>query len=331
MTTASAVRRSPALGAAYVLTGAFLFGFNGSMTKVVLQAGITAQQLTLFRVLGTALIAGAVLLVTDRAQFRVTLRELRAFALLGIGGLAMVQWLYAVAIAHLPVGVALLFEYMAVIIVALVARVVFKERVHPRLWWAIAAVLAGLAVVAQVWDSNLSVLGVLAGLGAACAYALYFLAGERSVAGRPPMAVAFWAAAFATAFWLVFSQWWTMPAGTLTAEVSYGGTLDFIATPMWLPLVAMVALGAFAPFTLIFMSLRHLSATASGVLASSEVLFAFIVAWLWLGETLAPLQLAGATVVFVGIVVAQTARERPPGPATDADDAFALGVPPEVP
>lgn len=329
VTTASAVRRSPALGALYVLTGAFLFGFNGSMTKVVLQAGITAQQLTLFRVLGTALIAGAVLLVSDRAQLRLTRREVASFALLGIAGLAMVQWLYAVAIAHLPVGIALLFEYMAVIIVAVVARVVFKERVHPRLWWAIGAVLVGLAVVAQVWSSTLSILGVAAGLGAACAYALYFLVGERSVAGRPPMAVAFWAATFATGFWLVFSQWWELPGGTFTEDVSFGGALDEVVTPMWVPLVTMVALGAFAPFTLIFMSLRHISATASGILASSEVLFAFVVAWVWLGETLMPVQLAGALTVFVGILVAQTARERTREPRSD--DAFAVEVPPEIP
>ncbi|MDN4472703.1 DMT family transporter [Demequina zhanjiangensis] len=329
MTESSVARRSPALGGLYVITGAFLFGFNGSMTKVVMQAGISPEQLTLMRVLGTALIAGTVLALTDRAQFRLPLADIGRFAALGVGGLAMVQWLYAVAIAHLPVGVALLFEYMAVIIVAVVARVVFKERVHPRLWWAIGAVLAGLAVVAQVWDSSLSGIGVLAGLGAACAYAFYFLAGERSVAGRPPMAVAFWASTFATVFWLLFSQWWELPAGTFTADVSFGGALDSVVTPMWVPLVAMVALGAFAPFTLIFMSLRHISATASGILASSEVLFAFIVAWLWLGETLAPLQIAGAAVVFLGIVVAQTARERAKEP--DPDDAFALAVPPEVP
>ncbi|WNM25696.1 DMT family transporter [Demequina capsici] len=329
MTDAMTARRSPALGALFVLTGAFLFGFNGSMTKVVMQAGITPEQLTLFRVLGTAVIAGTVLAITDRAQLRLTWRDAGRFAALGIAGLAMVQWLYAVAIKHLPVGVALLFEYMAVVIVAIVARVVFKEKVHPRLWWAIGAVLVGLAIVAEVWDSTLSGVGVAAGLAAACAYAFYFISGERSVADRPPMAVAFWASAFATAFWLMFSQWWRIAPGTFAENVSFGGSLDAIHAPMWVPLVGMVALGAFAPFTLIFMSLRHISATASGILATSEVLFAFIVAWLWLGETLAPLPLVGAAVVLVGIVMAQTARERAVSP--DSDDAFALAVPPEAP
>ncbi len=309
--------------------GAFLFGFNGSMAKVVMQAGITPEQLTFFRVLGTAVIAGGVLLATDRSQFRLPRRELAWFAALGIGGLAIVQWLYSVAISLLPVGVALLFEYTAVVLIALFAWAVFKERVHPRLWGAIVAVLVGLAIVAQVWNSPLSGLGVAAALGAAVAYAFYFLGGERSVAGRPAMAVAFWTGAFATAFWILLSRWWAIPAGSLGDPVSFGGSLDHIVAPMWLPLVLIVVLGGFAPFTLIFISLRHISATASGILASSEVLFAFAVAWLWLGETLSVGQLVGAAVVLAGIVVAQTARDR--SEEAPAPEGFGAGVPPEAP
>lgn len=322
-------RRSPAIGATAVLTGAFLFGFNGSMAKVVMQAGITPEQLTFFRVLGTALIAGGVLLATDRSQFRLPRRDIAWFAALGVFGLAIVQWLYSVAISLLPVGVALLFEYTAVVLIALFAWAVFKEKVHPRLWGAIVAVLVGLAIVAQVWDSQLSGLGVIAALGAAVAYAFYFLAGERSVAGRPPMAVAFWAAAFAAAFWLLLSRWWEIPAGDLVEPVSFGGSLEKISAPMWVPLILIVVLGGFAPFTLIFISLRHISATASGILASSEVLFAFAVAWLWLGEELSAGQLVGAGIVLAGIVVAQTARERKEG--TPAPEGFGAGVPPEAP
>ncbi|MDN4481575.1 DMT family transporter [Demequina muriae] len=329
MTSPLAHRRSPAIGAGAVLTGAFLFGFNGSMAKVVMQAGITPEQLTFFRVLGTAVIAAGVLLATDRSQFRLPRRDIAWFAALGIGGLAIVQWLYSVAISLLPVGVALLFEYTAVVLIALFAWAVFKERVHPRLWGAIVAVLVGLAIVAQVWNSPLSGLGVVAALGAAVAYAFYFLAGERSVAGRPAMAVAFWAGTFATAFWLLLSRWWAIPAGSLGDPVSFGGSLDHIAAPMWVPLLLIVVLGGFAPFTLIFISLRHISATASGILASSEVLFAFAVAWAWLGESLSPGQLIGAAIVLVGIVVAQTARQRKQD--EPVPEAFGAGVPPEAP
>ncbi|WP_430869079.1 EamA family transporter [Demequina aurantiaca] len=323
--------KSGARGALYVLLGTALFGINGSVAKVVIGAGVSPAQLTFFRVLSTAVIAGLVLLVSDRAQFRPSRRQLGNLAALGIGGLAMIQWLYAVAISILPVGVALLIEYTAVVLVALASWLIFNERVHPRLWFAIGAVLVGLAVVAQVWDSNLRLLGVVAAFGAAITYAFYFIMGERVVASMPPMAVAFWASVFASGFWGIFSAWWSLDPATLTANVSLSGALEAVVVPVWLPLLFVITLGAFAPFVLIFTALGHLSATAVGILASSEVLFAFIVAWAWLGEKLTPLQVAGAILVLLGIVVAQTARTRPEPAHPERPEDATLEVPPAVP
>jgi len=305
-----------------------LFGINGSVAKVVIGAGVTATQLTFLRTLSTAVIAGVILLLSARAQFRLTAREAAGLAALGVAGVAMIQWLYAVAISRLPVGVALLIEYTAVILVALSAWLLFKEKVHVRLWWAIAAVVLGLSIVAEVWHITLDWIGTLAALAAAIAYAFYFLAGERGVARRPAMAVTFWASAFATAFWALFSGWWRMEPSQFTTTVSLTGRLDGVNVPLWVPTLWVITLGAFAPFVLSFAALKHLSATAVGILASAEVLFAFVVAWLWLGETLVAVQIAGAALVLLGIVVAQTARERRPNAL--ASDSAALNVPPEV-
>jgi drug/metabolite transporter (DMT)-like permease len=67
-------------------------------------------------------------------------------------------------------------------------------------------------------------------------------------------------------------------------------------------------LGSFAPFLLSLSALKRLSATAAGIVATSEIVFAFITAWLWLQEALSTLQVIGASIVLGGIVIAQTAR-----------------------
>ena len=310
------------MGYLYALAAALLFGANGSVSKVVLEAGISPTQLTQFRVLGTAIIAGAILLVIDREAFRLTRRQFGVMAILGLAGVAVLQASYAVAIQLLPVGIALLFEYLAVLLVAVIAFFFLKEKVKARLWIAIAFVLVGLAVVAQVWASTLNPLGVGMALVAAASLTLYFIVGERQVGATSPLAVAFWTTSFASVFWAFFSGWWMLEPASLAETVSLSGNLTAVHLPLWIPLAWCVVMGSFAPFLLSFLALKHLSATAAGVVASSEVIFAFLVAWLWLGEGLNAVQLIGAAVVLAGIILAQTARE---GKVVDADLALVTG------
>ena len=311
------------MGYLYALLAALLFGANGSVTKVVIEAGMSPTQLTQFRVLGTAVIAGAILLATDRGAFRLTRRQLFVMAVLGVAGVAILQASYAFAIQLLPVGIALLIEYLAVLLVAVIAFFFLKEKVKPRLWIAIACVLVGLAVVAQIWASTLNGLGVVMALVAAASLTLYFIVGERQVGATSPLAVAFWTTGFASVFWAFFSGWWTIEPALLANTVSLSGNLAAVELPLWVPLAWCVVMGSFAPFFFSFLALKHLSATAAGIVASSEVIFAFVVAWLWLGEELNAVQLIGAGVVLVGIVLAQTARE---GRVVDPDLALRTGT-----
>lgn len=296
------------MGYVYALCAALLFGTNGSVTKVIIGAGLDPAQLTLFRVSGTALIAAVVLLFRNRGAFRVTMRQLGLLAILGIIGVALLQYTYAVAVSLLPVGITLLLEYTAVLMVALVAYFFFHEKVRARLWVAIGLVLIGLAVVAQIWASELVPFGVLMAFAAAVCLATYFLVGEREVGKTSPMAVAFWTMGSATVFWLVFSGWWRIDPELFTTSVSLSGNLAPFELPLIVPILWNVLLGSFLPFLLSLFALKYLTATAAGIVASAEVVFAFLFAWLWLGEGLNSLQVVGAAVVLVGIILAQTAR-----------------------
>jgi drug/metabolite transporter (DMT)-like permease len=307
------------VGYVFGLLAALLFGANGSVTKVVLDSGLSPTQVTQFRTLGTFLIAGVVLLVVDHAAFRLPWKQVGVMAVLGVVGLALLQVTYAYAIQLLPVGIALLLEYLAVLIVALVAFVFFKERVKARLWVSIGCVIVGLTIVAQIWASHLDPLGVVMALAAAATLAIYFLVGERQVTATSPLAVAFWTSGFAALFWAFFSGWWNVDPAIVAKPVSLTGNLAGVIVPLGVPLAWLIVMGSFLPFLLSFSALGRLKATAGGIVASSEVIFAFVVAWLWLGEELSPLQLVGAAIVLAGIILAQTAR---PDRVVDADLAL---------
>jgi drug/metabolite transporter (DMT)-like permease len=296
------------MGYVYALLAAFLFGANGSVSKVIIQAGFSAMQLTQMRVLGAALISGLVLLIIDKKSFRLPPKQWLVVVVLGVVGVAMLQVTYALAIELLPVGIALLLEYLAVLLVALVAFFVFKEKVRLRLWVAIAFVMAGLVVVAEIWASTLDPIGVMWGLLAAITLATYFLVGEKQLKTISPLALAFWTMTIAAVFWLPFSGWWELDASSFTTLAPLGSEPDSALVPLWALLAWNVVLGSFAPFLLSLSALKRLSATAAGIVATSEIAFAFVTAWLWLQESLSLLQVVGASIVLGGIVIAQTAR-----------------------
>jgi drug/metabolite transporter (DMT)-like permease len=289
---------------------AFIFGVNGVVIKLLMDGtGIDGFEVTFLRVAGAAVLMGAVLLIRDPSALRITRKQIVPLIAMGVIGVAMLQATYAQAVYLLPIGIALLLEYTAVLFVALIAHFFFREHVKSRIWVSIAAVLIGLATVAEVWNSTLNVEGVLWALAASASLTTYFLLGERQTGLRHPMAVGFWGMAVATAFWAVFSGWWTVDPTVFNRIIPFSGDADGISGPAWFLLAFIVVLGTFTTFALGLWSISILKATRSGIVATSEVLFAFLAEWLILGETLNVVQLVGAGIVLVGVVLAQSARE----------------------
>jgi drug/metabolite transporter (DMT)-like permease len=292
-----------------VLTAAVLFGINGSVAKVALSSGLSALRLTEARCAGAA--AGLVLIALARSpsSLRVTRRELMRLAVFGFVGVALVQLFYFLAIERLAIGVALLLQFLGVLLVAFWARTFGHERVRRRIWVALACTLVGLALMVEVWHgSALDGLGIGFALLAALVLAVYLLLAEREVAVRDSVSLIAWGMAFATLFWTVVQPWWSFPAGTVGETVSLQGHLGSWHLPVWALVLWVVVLGTIVPFVLLVGGLRHVSATRVGIAAMLEPVVATAIAWAWLGQSFAPVQLAGAAVVLVGILLAQTAR-----------------------
>ncbi len=300
-----------AVGYLYAFAAAILFGANGSLTKVMIDTGLSALQVTQFRVVGAALVAGLVLLVLDRKSLRVTKSQIWPLVAMGIAGVAMLQAGYALAIQRLPVGIALLIEYLAVPSVALIAFFFFKERVRRRIWISIGLIMGGLSIVAQVWNFSLDLIGVFWGLVAAASLTTYFLVGERQMETISPLALMFWSMSVAAVFWAFFSQWWEIDWASFSTPISLQGNLSGVEVSLWTMMAFNIVLGSFAPFLLSLAAIKKLTATAAGIAATSEIAFAFAAAWLWLDQTLGGFQIAGAIIVLGGIILAQTARRSP--------------------
>jgi drug/metabolite transporter (DMT)-like permease len=303
-------RRRPRLGYGMAAVAAILWGLNGAVSKTILATGLSSERLAQVRSLGAALGLLAILAVTAPGRLRLTRRELPYVVTFGVGGLAFVQWFYFLAIHRLAIGVALLIEYLAPLLVALWARFVGHEHVRRRIWVALALALMGLGLIVNVFGggTSLSTAGVMFALGGAFAYALYVLLAEHVVGNRDPVSLLAWGFLFASVFWAVLVPWWSFPGHILAADTSLGGNLHAQHLPVWLLALWMIALGTIVPFFLLISALRHLPATTVGIVAMLEPVVGALVGWAWLSEALGGVQLAGAVVVLVAIAIAQTAR-----------------------
>jgi drug/metabolite transporter (DMT)-like permease len=302
------VDRRPVLGYATYLVAATLFALNGSVSKFLLLGGVPWQRLSQLRVTLAFLILFVVVLLVRRSGLRLRRSEVGRIAIYGILGIAATQSLYFLGIQKLAVGVALLIEFTAPIMVALWFRFVMREPVRDRVFLALLLALTGLAMVAQIWAGfSLDTIGVVASFGAAAALALYYVLGEKLVVDRDPVSLTMWGFAFATAFWAVVQPWWSFPWGTLDITARPFG-VDGAAIPGWALIAWMVVLGTVVPFALVLQSLRHLRATQASVVGMTEPLIASLIAFVLLGEVLTPVQILGGAVVLAGVLLAETSR-----------------------
>jgi drug/metabolite transporter (DMT)-like permease len=302
--------RHPRLGYAMALTAASLWAVNGVVSKVIIESGdVPSQRLTEVRTTGAFLLLFAALALVRPASLRVRRAELPTLLIFGLLGLAFVQWFYFEAISRLDIGVALLIQYVAPVLVALWARFAYHEPVRRRIWAALALSIVGISLLVQLWDGlTLDGLGVAAALGSAVTFAVYILSAERAVTRRDPVSLVCYGFLLASIFWAIVQPLHSFPIERVDDSVSLLGRLEDLSLPVWLLMAWMVVLGTIIPFALLAASLRHIPASRAAITAMFEPVAATAFAYAWLGESLTAWQLVGALVVLGAIILAQTAR-----------------------
>jgi drug/metabolite transporter (DMT)-like permease len=295
-------------GQAYVMVAVAttLWGLNGVISKVVLNHGISPAELTECRMLGAFAGLAAVLLATRPDTLRVARREWPELIALGLIGLVGVQLLYLVALRTLPVGISVLIEYLAPVLVALYAWLWLGRHVGRGLWAAIGLVILGLGLMVNVLSGGgLDARGVAAALLCACAYAFYIIVTERGIARRPAVATICIGFGVGSVFWVFAAPWWNFPWSRMPDAVSLDGRLEAWHLPLGLLIACVVVLGTLVPFALLVSSLHALPAARVTLLSTWEPVAGGLIAWVWLGQSLTASQLAGAGLVLAGILVAE--------------------------
>jgi drug/metabolite transporter (DMT)-like permease len=298
--------RHRGLGLTLALTSSFAFGGSGAFAKPLIEAGISPVQMTWLRVAGAALVL-LPLLIRHRAVVRQHPRLLITYGLMAIAGC---QAFYFAALSRIPVGVAILMEFMGPVIVLLWLKFGARRHVSRRAAVGVVLAVSGLAMVVEVWSGvQFDTIGLLLGFAAACCQAFYFVLGDREDEDPiDPRAMISYGLLFGAVALTVIGQPWRIDWAVLGQSLPVGGW----TAPAGLLLGWVVLVSTVIAYLTGISAVRRLSAQVAGAVACLEVVVAAGLAWFALGEALDTVQIVGGLVVLAGAFVAQTATATRP-------------------
>ncbi|MCJ7809279.1 MAG: EamA family transporter [Desulfobulbaceae bacterium] len=283
-----------------VAAAAVMWASSGTAGKALFTGGMTPFELVQIRVTVSTVLLAIVFGIWFRPLFRIRPRDLWYFFLLGGVVMALVQVTYFYAISKIQVAAAIFLQYLAPVMVAFFSICFWKECLTPTKIGALLLSLGGCYLVVGGYSLQLlkmNQLGILAGLSSALCFAVYTLVGERGMHRYSPWTILFYSFLFATITWHTFYP----PFQYLRADFT---------TVQWGWIFYVSIVGTVLPFGLFFVGVNYVRSTRASITATLEPISAGLFAYLFLGESLQPLQIAGGAMVVVAIVVLQMKKEQ---------------------
>lgn len=307
-------------GLGLALVSAATFGTSGTFAASLLDAGWTPGAAVTVRVLLASLVLTVPALLLLRGRFAELRRGSRGVTIYGLAAVAGCQLAYFNAVQSLSVAVALLLEYSGALLV--VGWLWLRHQQRPRRLTVLGAAVAvgGLALVLDVLgDADLDPVGVLWGLGAAVGLAVYFVLSAQDKDALPPLVVA-WGGLTVGGIALAL-------AGAVGVVEMKAPRVDVVlrgAEVSWLvPVLGLAVVAAALAYVAGIFGARLLGAKVASFVGLSEVLFAVVIAWVVLGQSLSLIQLLGGLLVVGGIALVRVDELRggePPVPATPSQE-----------
>jgi drug/metabolite transporter (DMT)-like permease len=311
-------------GLLIALGSAASFALSGSLGTALLSIGWSPTAAVGVRVGGAFLVLLVPCLILLRRTGLPTRRQLGRLVAYGAIAVAGAQLCYFSAMQYLSVGVALLLEYTAPVILIGYHWARSRRRPATLVFVGAAAAIAGLVLVLDPGhDAVISPIGVAWGLAAALCACGYFLLSESdgSAAHRdaahktapkgpeapvPPLLLVTAGTGIGGLLILALGLTGLMPLRATTGDASLGG-LD---VPWWLPMLGLILVTAALAYLLGIAGIRRLGSGVASFVALTEVIFAVGFAVVLLGQQPSVGQLIGGVLVLAGIAAVQRGDRR---------------------
>ena len=292
-----------------VVGGSVLFASTGVMSRAAIDGGVTPVELAAVRSYGAALLLLPFLLPVIR---RIRRRDLLPLALFALIGIVFAQGFYYQAISRMDIAVTLVIVYTGPLLVAMYQRVFHRERLPTIGYVAMGLAVGGVAATVLGGAGGIgaiSAVGVVFAVLTAFSFAGQAILGARQPTSLPPLARTGASMLIAALIWLPLAPIWSLPFGLVDASTFLGGHID-ASIPVGTAVGYAIVFGSVVPYVMVITGFGRIGAGAGSMAGMTEPIVAPILAWFVLGQSLAPLQVAGIMLSVACVAIVERQRFR---------------------
>ena len=293
------------LGLLFAVGSAFTFGMSGPLAKSLMDAGWTPTAAVTARMAIGALVMAVFATIVKPDWFREALQHRKTVIAYGLVPIAGAQLCYYNAVAHLSVGIALLLEYTAPILVVGWLWATTRRRPTYMTLAGVGLAIAGIILVLDVVSgTHIDMTGVAWGLAAAICAACYFMMSDEVTAdgsGLNSITLAAGGLIIGAVAVAMLGMSGVMPLTFTTNDTVVAGV-----TMTWaVPVVALGVITTAIAYTLGIMGIAQLRPRFASLVGLAEVMFAVLAAWVLLGQAITLTQAVGGAIVLLGLALAR--------------------------
>ena len=302
------------LGLVLAVTSAASFGTSGSFARSLTESGWTPAAAVAARIGAAALLLVVPAAFALRGRWRLLQRNaalVSAYGVIAVGG-AQVGFFNAVQ--TLPVGVALLLEYLGTVLVVLWMWLRHGHRPRRLTVAGSAVAIAGLVLLLDLTgETSLDAVGVLWALGAAVGLAWYYVVSSKTDNDLPPLAIAGAGMVVGTVTLFALGAVGVLPMRATFGDVDFAGQ----RTSWLVPVVGLSLLAGAIAYVAGIEGARLLGAKLASFVGLTEVIFGVLFAWMLLGELPTAIQLGGGVLIIAGVSLVRVDEMRLPDPVVE--------------
>ena len=283
----------------FVILAAALWGTIGIFGKQLSILGFSTLQIVSIRAVISSIAIGIFLLIRNRELLKIDFHDSLYFVGTGIFSFVFFNWCYFIAINKTSLSVAAILLYTAPTIVMIFSVLLFKEKMTKRKIVSLILTFMGCIFVTAFVNNagqNISISGVLAGLGSGLGYALYSIFGRYALRKYDSITV--------TLYTFVFASIGLIPISNLKGMISLFSNINAVYYAISLALLTTVL-----PFLLYTKGLSYLETSKASIIATLEPVVATIIGILVFSEPITFFKVSGILIVLFAVFILREQSE----------------------